>query len=215
MSHYIIRPETPADYRTVENVHREAFWNVNFPGCDEHYLAHVLRESNDFIPELSLVCEVDGEVVGSVMYSKSKLTDAKGKVTPTLTFGPIGVLPAWQRKGVSCALLERSFEIARELGYPAIIIFGDPANYVPRGFRSCMKYNVYVGDNYFPTAMMVKELTPGFFDGTAYSFSESDAFEGVTETDATAFDAAFPPKEKGWQQSQELYYIISHSSQHK
>lgn len=215
MSNYVIRPETPADYRTVENVHREAFWNVNFPGCDEHYLAHVLRESPDFIPELSLVCEVDGDVVGSVMYSKSTLTDAEGKVTATLTFGPIGVLPAWQRKGISKALLERSFEIAKKMGYPAIVIFGDPANYVARGFKSCMKFNVSVGDGIFPTAMLVKELTPGFFDGRAYSFCESSAFDGITEADTAAFDALFPPKEKGWSPVQESFFILSHSKQTK
>ncbi len=213
MSSYIVRPETPADYRAVENIHREAFWNVNFPGCDEHFLAHVLRQSPDFIPELSLVCEVDGEAVGSVMYSRSTLTAAEGSVTQTLTFGPIGVLPAWQRKGVSKALLNRSFEIAAEMGCPAIIIFGDPSNYVARGFRSCMKYNVSVGEGIYPTAMLVKELRPGFFDGTAYTFSESAAFEGVSDEAFAAFDAQFPPKEKGWSPIQETFYILSHSCQ--
>ncbi len=215
MTRYIIRQETPADYRTVENVHREAFWNVNFPGCDEHYLAHILRQSSDFVPELSLVCEADGTIVGSVMYSRSTLTDALGNVVPTLTFGPIGVLPAWQRKGVSKALLDRSFWIAAEMGCPAIIIFGDPANYVARGFRSCMKYGVSVGDGVFPTAMLVKELKPGFFDGRAYTFAESAAFEGVTEEAAAAFDAQFPQKEKGWSPIQESFFILSHSKQTK
>ena len=60
MLHYIIRQETPKDHREVENLIREAFWNVYRPGCSEHYVMHVLRDDPDFVKELDFVMEKDG-----------------------------------------------------------------------------------------------------------------------------------------------------------
>lgn len=62
---YTIRTEQPRDFKTVENLTREAFWNVYRPGCTEHYVLHCYRSEPDFVPELSLVLEVDGEIIGS------------------------------------------------------------------------------------------------------------------------------------------------------
>ena len=93
-----IRNETESDFREVEILTRKAFWNVNVPGCDEHYLAHVLRNHEDFIPELDLVAETeDGEIVGNVMYTKAKLVEESGTELSILTFGPISVHPDYQR----------------------------------------------------------------------------------------------------------------------
>ena len=206
-----IRRETEADYRAVEELHRNAFWNVHVPGCCEHYLAHVLRKHPDFIPELDLVYELDGEIVGNVMYTKSELLEESGNSTGILTFGPIGVAPEYQRRGIGKALLEASFDIAAGLGYPAIAIFGDPDNYVARGFRSCKRYNVCLEGDIFPAALLVKELKPGFFDGRKLVFRESPAYE-IQERDAEAFDAGFPPKEKAFRPSQETFFILSHST---
>ena len=206
-----IRRETEADYRAVEELHRNAFWNVQVPGCCEHYLAHVLRKHPDFIPELDLVYELDGEIVGNVMYTKSELLEESGNSTGILTFGPIGVAPEYQRRGIGKALLEASFDIAAGLGYPAIAIFGDPDNYVARGFRSCKRYNVCLEGDVYPAALLVKELKPGFFDGRKLVFRESPAYE-IQERDAEAFDAGFPPKEKAFRPSQETFFILSHST---
>ena len=99
MEKIIIRTEKPGDYRKVEELTREAFGNHHHPGCDEHYLVHVLREHEDFIPELDFVAEQDGEIVGNVMYTKANLVDEKGEEKEILTFGPISVHPNFQRKG--------------------------------------------------------------------------------------------------------------------
>ena len=206
-----IRRETEADYRAVEELHRNAFWNVHVPGCCEHYLAHVLRKHPDFIPELDLVYELDGKIAGNVMYTKSELLEEGGNSTGILTFGPIGVAPEYQRRGIGKALLEASFDIAAGLGYPAIAIFGDPDNYVARGFRSCKRYNVCLEGDVYPAALLVKELKPGFFDGRKLVFRESPAYE-IQERDAEAFDAGFPPKEKAFRPSQEMFFILSHST---
>ena len=65
---YTIRTEQPRDFKAVENLTREALWNVYRPGCTEHYVLHCYRSEPDFVPELSLVLEVDGEIIGHVMY---------------------------------------------------------------------------------------------------------------------------------------------------
>ncbi|MBD5506981.1 MAG: N-acetyltransferase [Lachnospiraceae bacterium] len=210
MNNLIIRNEQTGDYRKVEELHRNAFWNLGVPGCNEHYLAHILRTHEDFIPELDYVCELDGQVVANVMYTKSKLVDEQGNETGILTFGPIGVAPEVQRKGIGKALLEKSFHEAVRMGYKAIAIFGNPDNYVARGFRSCKKYNVCVEGDVFPAALLVKELEPNFFDGRKYYFHESAAFD-INDSDAEAFDKNFEYKEKAFQPSQEEFYIHSHS----
>ncbi len=212
MKHLTIRPETENDYRTVEAGAREAFWNVYKPGCDEHYFTHMLRQHRDFLPQLDFVLELDGEIIGSIMYSKTRLLADDGDEKPILTFGPLWILPRYQRQGCGKLLIEHSFQAARELGYDTVAIFGNPANYVGRGFVSCRKKNVCLGDGIYPMALLVKELVPGVLDGKSWQFLDSDAAECCADLAAVeAFDAAFPPKEKGWMPSQEEFYIYSHS----
>ena len=212
MNNFIIRNERPDDFRAVEEMTRKAFWNVNRPGCDEHYLVHIMRSHPDFIPELDFVAESkNGEIIGNVMYTKSKLVDENGTQETILTFGPLSVRPDHQRKGVGKALLEYSFPKAIEMGYKAIVIFGSPANYVARGFKACRKYNICAPSGRFPTAMMVKELVSDCFDGRRRVFHESPLFE-FDGADAEKFDAGFEPMEKGFSPTQEEFYILSHSA---
>ena len=208
----IIRNETPADYRSVETLTREAFWNQNSPGCQEHYFVNQMRNHPDFLPELAFVLELDGQLIGNVMYTKSWLVDEQGNRKTILSFGPVSIHPDYQRKGYGKQLLEHSFAAARELGYDAIVIFGDPDNYVARGFQSCKKHNVCLEGDRFPTALLVKELIPGTLSGKHWRYLPSSAEDCCSDQQAVdAFDAAFPPKEKGWQPSQEAFYIHSHS----
>lgn len=209
---YMIRLETPCDYRTVETITREAFWNLSVPGCDEHYYVHVMRNHVDFIPELDFVLEVDGRIIGNVMYTKCKLTDEIGEEKQILSFGPICILPEYQRKGYGKALLEHSFEKALALGYDTIVIFGNPDNYVARGFKSCKKYNVCLAGDVYPAALLVKELKPGVLSGKKWVYHQSTVGALCRDRDAVEkFDALFPPKEKQWQPSQEEFYIHSYS----
>lgn len=209
----MIRNEVESDYRIVEEITREAFWNLHSPGCNEHYLVHCVRNHEDYIRELDFVAEVAGKVVGNIIYTKAKLVDEQGEEKKILSFGPISVLPDYQRKGIGKALLEHSFEKAVELGYDAIVIFGHPGNYVSRGFKSCKRFNICVGDHYFPTAMLVKELKSSIFDGRKWTFYESPVFE-IDEHEAMEYDKLFTMKEKGYRESQEEFYIYSHSSIH-
>ena len=206
-----IRNETESDFREVEILTRKAFWNVNVPGCDEHYLAHVLRDHEDFIPELDLVAETeDGKIVGNVMYTKAKLVEESGTELSILTFGPISVHPDYQRRGISRKLLEFSFDRAIEMGYKVVVIFGNPDNYVSRGFKSCKKYNVCTADGSYPAAMLVKELVPGILNGRKRVYCESPAY-AFERSDAEKFDEQFKPMKKEFSPSQEEFYIHSHS----
>lgn len=212
---YIIRKETENDYRETENLAREAFWNLSKPGCDEHYFIHIMRDHEDFIPELDYVIELNGKVVANVMYCKAKLVDEQGSEKNIVTMGPLCVLPEFQRKGFGKALLEHTFEIARSMGYDVVINFGNPDNYVARGYKSCKRYNVCLGEGegFFPAALLVKELTEGAFDGRKWFYHPSDVDHPCGNKEALdAFDKLFPPKEKGWQPSQEEFYIHSHSA---
>lgn len=208
MDHLLIRREQPGDYRAVEELHRRAFWNLYVPGCQEHYIAHVLRTHPDFVPELDLVCEVDGRVAASIMYTRSWLTDRQGTRVDILTFGPLAVDPALQRRGVGKRLMAESFR--RAAGCPAVVIFGNPDNYVSSGFKSCRRYNVCLEGDVFPAAMLVRELTPGFFDGRRYRYADTPAFR-IDPQAAEDFDRDFPPMERAFQPSQEEFFIHSNA----
>lgn len=205
-----IRNERESDYKNVEDITRKAFYNVYVPGCMEHYLVHIMRGHEDFIPELDFVIEVDGQILGNIMYTKSKLTDEGGTEKEIVTFGPVSILPKYQRKGYGKMLIEHSLKRAAELGYEAVVIMGSPANYVGSGFQCCRKYNVCVEKGKYPAAMLVKELKPGALDGRLWFYSDSPVMN-VDEREAQAFDDGLEKMEKKWMPSQEAFYIMSHA----
>ena len=214
MNNLTIRLETKKDYRAVEELVREAFWNIYKPGADEHYYVHQMRNHPDFIPELAFVLEKEGKIIGNIMYTKAWLEDEKGNKKEILSFGPLCVAPAYQRQRLGKILIEHSFDVARKMGYDVNINFGNPGNYVSRGFVSCKKKNVsYIFDGNFPTALLVCELVPNALDGRKWMYIPSTAADCCEDVAAVeAFDATFPPKEKAWMPSQEEFYIYSHSS---
>ncbi|MBO5266040.1 MAG: N-acetyltransferase [Ruminiclostridium sp.] len=214
MENITIRLETEKDYRAVEELTREAFWNVYKPGADEHYFVHTMRNHPDFIPELAFVIEKDGEIIGNIMYTKNWLEDENGERKEILSFGPVCVAREYQRMKLGKTLIDHSFEAARKMGYDTVVIFGNPANYMGRGFVSCKKKNVgFVVDGNFPTALLVCELVPDALGGKKWMYIPSDAADCCEDIAAVeAFDATFPPKEKKWMPSQEEFYIYSNSS---
>ncbi|MFD1671617.1 GNAT family N-acetyltransferase [Agrilactobacillus yilanensis] len=207
----IIRNEVPQDYARVETMTRAAFYNEYMPGCIEHYLVRTMRGTDDFIDALDLVLEVDGKVIGNIMYTRAWLTDDDGNVKPILTFGPLSVDPGFQRQGYGKQLIEASFELAQASGEDTVVIFGMPDNYVARGFKCGRDLNASLPDGSFPAAMMVKELTPGVLGGKHWAYTESKVM-AVSVDDALKYDATLPPLEKHWQPSQEAFNIISRST---
>jgi hypothetical protein len=206
----IIRREEQKDYDLVEKLTRQAFYNLYVEGCVEHYLVHIMREHEDFIPELDFVLERNGHVIGNIMYTKAKLVDENGIEKEILTFGPVSILPDYQRMGYGKMLMEHSFQAGMQLGYDVIVIFGSPSNYVSRGFKSCKKYGVCVENGKYPAAMMVKELCPHVLDGHKWIYHDSPVM-AISEEEAERYDATLEPMEKKYLPSQDEFYIMSHS----
>lgn len=118
-----IRNEREEDYGIVEEITREAFYNVYVPGCIEHYLVRKMREHEDFVPELDFVLELDGRIIGNIMYTKARLNADNDEKRTVLTFGPVSILPQYQQMGFGKMLIEHSLREAEGLGYDAVVIF--------------------------------------------------------------------------------------------
>ena len=207
----IIRNETQKDYRTVEEMIKKTFWNLYVPGCCEHYFAHLVRKSPDYIPELDFVLEEDGKIIGHIMYVKAKLIADDGRIKEIVSFGPFTIHPDYQRKGYGRKLLEHSLEYVKKLGYDTVAIYGNPENYACYGFKNCKRYNIYVGDKQYPVALMVKTLKEDALIGKSWEYVESPA-HNPDMGGFGQFDSTFEKMEKGYKNSQELFWIYCRSN---
>lgn len=195
MENIKLRNETAEDYRRVEEITREAFWNHNVPGCDEHYLIHTMRNCEAFIKELDFVAEIDGKVIANIVYAKAEIVGDSGEHYEVITFGPISVLPEYQGKGIGGMLINHTKEIAKELGYRAILIYGDPEYYSRFGFVEAEKYDIRTSDNMYAVPLQALELYPGALCDCAGCFFEGSMYE-IDEKAAEEFDSTFPKKDK-------------------
>lgn len=194
----IIRIETPADYANTENLTREAFWNVYRPGCVEHYVLHCFRGKEDFVPELSLVMELGGTLIGHVMYVRSEINADDGRIIPVMTFGPISIAPEYKRKGYGTSLLRESMHRAALLGAGALAIEGNIGFYGKSGFVTASTMGIHYAAEPRDTEVpyfLICELKNGFLDGVTGVYQDPDGYQ-VSETEAGRFDARFSAKEK-------------------
>lgn len=190
-----IRNERPEEHRQVEELTREAFWNLYVPGCDEHFLLHTMRNHPDFIPELDFVADVDGLPVGNIAYARCRIIDAAGKSNNVIMFGPISVLPEYQKQGIGSALIRHSFEKARSMGFRAVMIYGDPRYYHRFGFRCAEKWDITTAEGKFSVGLMGAELVPGALNGISGRVIESEVYT-IDQDAFLKYEATFPPKEK-------------------
>ena len=197
-SNIIIRPERPGEYREVENLVRESFWNVYRPGCSEHYVIHVLRGDPAFVKELDLVMELDGRLIGQNMFMKTVIEADDGRVIPVLTMGPIGITPELKRKGYGKKLLDYSLEKATEMGFGAVLFEGNIGFYGHSGFTYARNYSIRyhdlpegADDSFF----LCRELIPGYLDGITGVYQTPQGYY-VDDADVESFDKSFPPREK-------------------
>lgn len=203
-----VRRERPGDERRVEEITRDAFWNLYVPGCVEHLLVHRIRRHRDFIPELSFVIERDGAVAGSIFYTASKVRSPDGREHDTVTFGPVSIAPQLHRQGLGRVLITRSIDEARRLGHRAILILGYPYHYEPYGFVGAKRWGIAMPDGRYYRGFMALPLFDGALDGMAGTVVFSDVYD-VTPADAEAFDRGFPPKEKKFQESQRAFERVA------
>ena len=195
---YTIRLEKKEDYREVENLVREAFWNVYRPGCSEHYVIHVLRDDPAFVRELDFVMEKDGVLIGQNLFMRAHIDADDGRVIPVLTMGPIGIAPAYKRRGYGKKLLDFSLERAAALGYGAVLFEGNIGFYGHSGFRYARSFGIRyhdlpegADDSFF----LGRELIPGYLEGVTGVYQTPQGYY-VPDAEVEDFDRAFPPKEK-------------------
>ncbi len=203
-----IRHEVESEYREVEELTREAFWNLYVPGCDEHYLVHKMRSHPDFIPELDFIAVLKDKIVGNIMYTKAYIANEADTKVEIATFGPISVLPAYQRQGIGSALISHSRQIALKMGYKAIVIHGHPHNYCKHGFKGSKDYGISDAERQFPYSLLVLELEKGFLEGHEWRYFESEVYS-VDAMAAEEYDKLFKPKKKEYRYSQEEFHIAS------
>ena len=195
---FIIRPESPDDYRTVENLVRESFWNVYRPGCSEHYVIHVLRDDPAFVKELDLVIELDGEIIGQNMFMRTVINADDGTDVPVLTMGPICIAPELKRKGYGKALLDHSLEEAASIGFGAVLFEGNILFYGKSGFDYASNFGIRYHDlpeDADSSFFLCKELIPGYLDHVTGVYRTPAGYY-VDDADVEEFDGSFPPKEK-------------------
>ena len=193
-----IRLETKEDQRTVENLIREAFWNVYRPGCYEHYVMHVLRKDPAFVKELDFVLEKDGRLIGQNMFMRTRIDADDGRAVPVLTMGPICITPELKRQGYGKLLLDATLERAAAMGFGAVLFEGNIDFYGKSGFTFARDFSIRyhdlpegADDSFF----LCRELLPGYLRGITGVYQTPQGYY-VDEADVEAFDRTFPPKEK-------------------
>ena len=165
---YTIRLENENDRRAVENLVREAFWNVYRPGCSEHYVIHVLRDDPAFVKELDFVMERDGELIGQNIFMRAVINADDGREIPIMTMGPICIANEYKRQGYGKKLLDYSLEKAAELGAGALCFEGNIDFYGKSGFDFASAFGIrYHGlpEGEDASFFLCKELKEGYLDG--------------------------------------------------
>ena len=195
---YTIRLEKKEEYREVENLVREAFWNVYRPGCSEHFVIHVLRDDPAFVKALDFVMEKDGELIGQNMFMRTVINADDGRVIPVLTMGPIGITPELKRHGYGKKLLDYSLEKAAVMGFGAVLFEGNIGFYGKSGFDYARNFGIRyhdlpegADDSFF----LCRELIPGYLNGITGVYQTPQGYY-VDDADVEEFDKDFPPKEK-------------------
>lgn len=189
----IIRYEKEEDYHASELMVMRAFYNRQQPGCNEHYLLHLLRTSSDYLPAYSRVAELRGRIVGAIYFSKAHLQTAEGDI-PIVTFGPLAVDPAFQGLGIGRKLFAESVALLRKTSYPAIVIYGEPDYYPQLGFQRAKEFGISDPEGNVFDALMAFELHTKSLKGLQGKFFESPVFEKSNDGEAAmAFSRLFPP----------------------
>ena len=170
-----IRQEKPSDYKTVFNLIEAAFKNEPYSDNKEQLLVEKLRGSDEFIPELSLVAELNGEIIGHILLTKIKII-SENRSFESLALAPVSVKPKYQKKGVGGQLIIESHKRAKKLGYRSIVLLGHE-NYYPRfGYELASKYNIKIPFDAHDENCMVIELKENGLQGVSGTVQYSKSF---------------------------------------
>lgn len=159
-----IRQETASDHVDVYNLIKEAFSNVEYADGDEQDLVVKLRNSDEFIPELSMVAEVYGQIIGHILLTKTTIGEGYNSLK-SLVLAPVSVLPEFQNLGIGSMLINEAHKLATLMGYGSVVLIGH-AEYYPRfGYEKASKYGIKFRFDVPDEAAMVIELWQGALEG--------------------------------------------------
>ena len=200
MGKLILRPERPSEYRAMEEIVRDSFWDKYCPGCSEHWVVHKMRSSGAIVPELCFAAEENGELAGGIWYARAAIRSGKNEY-PVLTMGPVCVRPDRQSRGIGAALIRKTLLLAAEK-YPAVIIYGDPAYYCRFGFRPASDLGIGDADGNLCPAILIYPMADDIPGG---AFDEGSVYH-VTPDEVRSFDKTFPPCRKHYRSGQ-LFFV--------
>ncbi len=193
-----IRLEEEKDYRNVETLVRESFWNVYRPGCSEHYVLHVLRDDPAFVKELDFVMEKEGRLIGQNMFMRTVIGADDGRTVDVLTMGPICIAPELKRQGYGKLLLDYCLEKAAGMGFGAVLFEGNIDFYSKCGFDYARKFGIRYHDlpeGSDDSFFLCRELKPGYLGGVTGVYQTPQGYY-VDEAEVQEFDKAFPYMKK-------------------
>ena len=191
-----IRLENRTDYKEVEYLVREAFWNIYRPGCYEHLIIHNLRHDSSFIPQLDYIIEEDNRIIAQIAYSTNDLLIDDEKIEKVVTLGPVSVHPDYQKKGFATKLIEYTLEKAKEMGIPYVFTIGSEDFYYRFGFEDASKFGVQFNDFEGETPFfMIKILDEDKIDNINGIYKDNECFN-VDKEELDSFDEKFPSKKK-------------------
>jgi len=153
-------------------------------------------------------------LVGNIYYSRSKIVSAEASecLNNIITIGPVSILPEYQGKGIGSKLITKSIEIAKDLGFEAIVIYGDPRYYHRFGFRCAEKWDIATADGKYAVSLMALPLQENIFHnlGTDSRFHESSVFETSwsSSPEFEVYDSKFLKKEKGYDAYQDTFKLL-------
>jgi putative acetyltransferase len=165
----IIRTEGEKDYERVYEINKLAFQQE-----DESKLIENIRKGENFIPELSLVAEIDNKIVGHILFSKIQIIGSS--VFESLALAPMAVIPDLQKQGIGTALINKGMKKAKEMGFDSIIVLGHSEYYPKFGFLKASKWNITCPFEVPDEAFMAIELTEKGFDGKSGTVKYPDEF---------------------------------------
>ena len=171
-----IRQETPADYKDVFNLIEKAFRSEQYSDHKEQFLVERLRKSDAFIPELSLVAEVDGKIVGHILLTKLKIKNVADSFD-SLALAPVTVLPEFQGIGIGGKLIAESHKRAKELGHESIVLLGHESYYPKFGYQRADKFEIELPFKVPKENCMVIELVENGLNGVSGIVEYPEAFK--------------------------------------
>ena len=170
-----IRQEKPEDYNTVAMLIEDAFRTERFSDHQEQFLVDRLRKSPTFIPELSMVAEHDGDVIGHILLTRININNDENSFK-SLALAPVSVTPAHQKKGIGATLINAAHQKAKELGFNSIVLLGHETYYPRFGYELTSKYGIKFPFDIPEKYCMVKSLTEDGLNGVNGLVEYPEAF---------------------------------------